>query len=44
MATYNFEDIGGEANARYYKKLKDVDLDRCPYQVPSDSSKKDPTK
>ena len=34
MATYNIEDVGGEAKARYYKKLKDVDLDCCPYQIP----------
>ena len=30
--------------ARYYKKLKDADLDCCPYQFPSDSWKNDPTK
>ena len=45
MATYNIEDIGGEAKAGYYKKLKDVDLDCCrPYQIPSDSWKNDPAK
>ena len=44
MATYNIEDIGGEAKARYYKKLKDVDLDSCLYQIPSDAWKNDRTK
>ena len=44
MATYNIEDIGGEAKARYYKKLKDVNLDCCPYQIPSDAWKNNPTK
>ena len=33
MATYNIEDIGGEAKPRHYKKLKDVNLDCCPYQI-----------
>ena len=41
MATYNIEDVGGEAKARYYKNLKDVDLDCCPYQIPSDAWKND---
>ena len=44
MATYNIEDIGGEAKARCYKKLKHVDVDCYPYQIPSDSSRIDPTK
>ena len=44
MATYNIEDVSGEAKARYYKKLKDVDLDCCPYQIPFDTWKNDPTK
>ena len=44
MATYNIEDIGGEAKARYYKQLKDVDLDCCPYQIASHSWKNNPTK
>ena len=35
MATYNIEYIGGKGKARYYKKLKYVDLDCCPYQIPS---------
>ena len=44
MATYNIEDIGGKAKARYYKKLKDVDLDSCPYQIFSDAWRNNPTK
>ena len=44
MATYNIEDIGDEAKARYYKKLKNVNLDCCPYQIPSDAWKNNPTK
>ena len=44
MATYNIEDVSGEAKARYYKKLKDVDLDCCPHQIPFDTWKNDPTK
>ena len=44
MATYNIEDIGGEAKARYYNKLQDVDLDCSPYQIPSDAWKNDSTK
>ena len=39
MATYNIEDIGGKIKARYYKKLKDVDLGCCPCKIPSDASK-----
>ena len=37
MATYNIENIGGKAKARYYYKLKDLDLDCCPYQISSDA-------
>ena len=44
MATSNIKDIGGEAKTRYYKKLKDVEMDRCPYQIPSDAWKNDRTK
>ena len=44
MATHNIEDIGGEAKARYYKKLKDLDLDCCPYQILSDTWNNDPMK
>ena len=44
MAKYNIEDIGGEVKASYYKKLKDVNLDCCPYQVPSDAWKSNPTR
>ena len=43
MATYNIKDTGGEAKAGYYKKMKDVDLDCCPYQIPSIAWKNDPT-
>ena len=39
MATYNIEDIGGKANARYFKKMEDVALDYCPYQIPSEAWK-----
>ena len=38
MATYNIEDIGGKANARYFKKMEDVALDYCPYQIPSEAT------
>ena len=44
MATYNIEDVSGETKARYYKKLKDVDLNCCLYQIPFDAWKNDPTK
>ena len=44
MATYNIEDIGGEAKARYYKKLEDIDLNCCQYQIHSDTWKNDTTK
>ena len=44
MATHNIEDISGEAKAKCYKKLKDVDLDCCPYQLPSDTWNNDPMK
>ena len=44
MATYNIEDIGGEAKARYYKKLEDIDLNCCQYQIHSDPWKNDTTK
>ena len=44
MATYNIEDIGGEAKARYYKKLEDIDLNCCQYQIHSDTWKNDTAK
>ena len=44
MASYNIEEIGGEAKSRYLEKLKLVNLDLCPYQIPADSWKNDPTK
>ena len=44
MATHNTEDISGEAKAKCYKKLKDVDLDCGPYQLPSDTWNNDPMK
>ena len=44
MAKYNIEDIDGKAKTRYYKKLKDIDLDSCPYQICSDAWKNGPTK
>ena len=44
MATYNTEDISGEAKARYHKKLKYVDLDCCTNQILSDAWKEDSTK
>ena len=37
MATYNIEDVGGKTKARYYKKLKDVLLNCCPYRIPFDA-------
>ena len=44
MAKYNIEDIGGEVKASYYKKLKDVNLDCCPCQIPSDVWKSNSTR
>ena len=34
MPAYIIEDFGGETKSGCYKKLKDVDLDFCPYQIP----------
>ena len=31
MASYNIEEIGGEAKSCYSEKLKLVSLDLCPY-------------
>ena len=44
MAPYNIEEIGEEAKSHYSEKLKLVNLDLYPYQIPADSSKNDPTK
>ena len=44
MASHNIEEIGGESKSRYSEKLKRVNLDLCPYQIPTDSWKNDPTK
>ena len=44
MASHNIEEIGGESKSRYSEKLKRVNLDLCPYQIPADSWKNDPTK
>ena len=37
MAACKIEYVDGKAKARYYKQLKNVDLDCCPYQIPSDA-------
>ena len=39
MASHNIEEIGGESKSRYSEKLKRVDLDLRPYQIPADSWK-----
>ena len=39
MASHNIEEIGGESKSRYSEKLKLVNLDLCPYQIPADSWK-----
>lgn len=44
MASYNIDDIGGEAKVRYWQKLKLINIDCCPYQLPADSWLDDPTK
>ena len=44
MASHNIEEIGGESKSRYSEKLKRVNLDLCPYQIPADSWKNYPTK
>ena len=44
MASYNIEEIGGEVKSRYSENLKLVNLDLCPYQIPADSWKNEPTK
>ena len=44
MASYNIEEIGGEAKSCYSEKLKLVNLDLCPYQIPADFRENDPTK
>ena len=43
MALYNIEEISGEVKLHYSEKLKLVNLDLCPYQIPADSWKNDPT-
>ena len=42
MASYNIEEIGGEAKSCYSEKI--VNLDLCPYQIPANSWKNGPTK
>lgn len=44
MAACKIEYVDGKAKARYYKQLKNVDLDCCPYQNSSDDWKKGSTK
>ena len=44
MASYNIEEIGGESKSRYSEKLKLVNLDLFPNQIPADSWKNDLTK
>ena len=44
MASHNIEEIGEESKSRYSEKLKRVNLDLCPYQIPADSWKNNPTK
>ena len=44
MASYNIEEIGAEAKSRYSEKIKLVNFDLCPYQIPADSWKNNPTK
>ena len=41
MASFNIEDIGREAKSCYLEKLKLVNLDLCPCQIPADSWKND---
>ena len=33
MASYNIQEIGGEAKSRYSEQLKLVNLDLCRYQI-----------
>ena len=44
MASYNIEETGGEAKSCYSEKIKLVNLDLCPYQIPANSWKNGPTK
>ena len=44
MASHNIEEIGGESKSCYSEKLKRVNLDLGPYQIPADSWKNDPIK
>ena len=44
MASYNIEEIGGEAKSCFSSKLKLVNLDLYPYQTSADSWKNNPTK
>ena len=44
MALHNIEETGAESKSHYSGKLKRVNLDLCPYQIPADSWKNDPTK
>ena len=42
MTSNNFEEIGGEEKSLYSEKLKLLNLDLPPYQIPADSWKKNP--
>ena len=44
MVSYNIKEIGREVKSPYSEKLKLVNLNLCPYQIPADSWKNDPTK
>ena len=44
MVSYNIKEIGREVKSPYSEKLKLVNLNLCPYQIPVDSWKYDPTK
>ena len=44
MASYNIEEIGGEAKSLHSEKLNLVNFDLCPYQIPANFRKNDPTK
>ena len=43
MASYSLQSLDVKAKQRYLRKLKVIEIDMCPYMIPADSWKNDPT-
>ena len=43
MTSYRYQDLDGEAKIRYLRKLELCGLNVCPYQLPADAWKNEPT-